>query len=97
MKVLAAQLMKQIYLINYLIIRTEKRKAKKNAYLYLFQVGSRSSTCTMISGRSEEESGRGFARIKEIASSVTVFTIFIFLITREFAAKKTEGEDLNPV
>lgn len=51
----------------------------------------------MISGRSEEESGRGFARIKEIASSVTVFTIFIFLITREFAAKKTEGEDLNPV
>lgn len=43
--------------------------------MYLLPVTFRSTTCTMISGKSEDESGHGFARITEIASGVTVFAI----------------------
>lgn len=42
----------------------------------------------MISGRSEEESGHGFARIKEIASGLTVFVIFLLLISLQQSETK---------
>lgn len=44
----------------------------------------------MISGKSEEDSGHGFARITEIASGVTVFAIStIYLQTLQ--SKKVEN------
>lgn len=60
--------------LNQLKIK-KKKKTEKQTHMYLLPVGLRSTTWTIISGRSEEESGDGFAKIVEIASGLTLFAI----------------------
>lgn len=57
-------------------MKKQKITSKINTYMYLLPVALRSRTCTMISGKSVEESGHGFARMTDIASGVTALAIF---------------------